>query len=1225
MAIKEFQIGPISYIEDEYFDRDYTLSNIIRAYLDCDNEKTKGGRLNAVIQSNMTVSAGKFVDAKITAQDYTVESYFDGDYTTAQGSQFSLYLRPIFEVLFEAQLQSEVSTATIGNINVNASSEMSAAFTQTSVVNELSDIDLFAFSESAIQAQLDRLRDINLDATGYFSVANDVTRIKSLNADAASDFAFNSSIERSREFDIETQAAFSFDLIVEVIKDNQIAFASEFNQAVQEDLFKSYSSDIAAEFNSANIIDWLRGFESTSSSEFTQIVDFRVVRDAHLTAFDAVTITAVANVIWQSNYSTQPVESNITAVIGKQYFANADSVIVSGLKGAADRGVIMRTLAGTPTFTIDSTAGRASDTIVDNALYIIKTTSSSGNAGIYSVEVPDNQWTINECWDDSTYNGEDELSIRFKLKVSNNTAIQHFIMAGSISYGNYWSISYGRTNTRDLTFISYDASRTVNSTFIYSTPSLPTSIYNQWLDVEFKTQTYKTGYGTQRRAYFVVDGVTYGPLSATFASNGNSTDHLWGVNLSGNNRLSIKSNVFNLPLYIDELKINIKQNQTGDVYSDQFRKIYLPFTGNYYDWNTAVQQQAQASLTSNAVIQASLSGPQRADSTIVSTTALTAVIGKLNEIVLTAFDNANLSATATKIQNLESSISSDVNLTAEAYRIFDLDIASASEFNQSVDYTRIRYADSNLNSQFSNAVEATRIQQASASLESIASVNSIIGTLESIFLEAFTNNSLSTDAVKITDSVSSLNGVADLEASLNYIFSVNANLLDDISLSAEQDRIRSSEAVLNANGGVVAIGEEFVNVIVLAQSQFTTEQYYVEDSYVDDTYFEVKKIFAVKTADVQASLENSFTLSVSVRTDVFVAISVDSVADINADVVKTADNNVLQVSDFLVNADISKFVGNSSHINLEFAVLCNAVTAAEINAVLFNNAAVYALAEGLKPAEATLISEFTQNTNTFDSLNISFISDQSAEFSQTAEAVKNVDAVIQTDSIASALTVAAKDVVSDVLCEVRFDTVVDASKVTDITSVNDIAFTSNAEAVRTAAGVVDVNTAVSVYVDADVVKDAVIATDSIATQLTAVARIGAFFVNADVQATVTADVSVIRSAESLTASVSFVQTSLINTIKGFDIDLSSQFNGSAVVGVIKPFDVVIASAMTFVSAVREIRLDEIEYRIPGEGWEYKIVGENREYDIIGETRLRSITGETREKRIDGETRIYTVE
>ena len=83
-------------------------------------------------------------------------------------------------------------------------------------------------------------------------------------------------------------------------------------------------------------------------------------------------------------------------------------------------------------------------------------------------------------------------------------------------------------------------------------------------------------------------------------------------------------------------------------------------------------------------------------------------------------------------------------------------------------------------------------------------------------------------------------------------------------------------------------------------------------------------------------------------------------------------------------------------------------------------------------------------------------------------------------------------------------------------------------------------------------------------------------------------------------------------------------NVNAIVGIRKPFTAAITSALTFVVAVRELRLDAIVYVIPAEGWSYRIEGETRLHTILSESRVKEIVGETRLDTINGESRIHII-
>jgi hypothetical protein len=68
----------------------------------------------------------------------------------------------------------------------------------------------------------------------------------------------------------------------------------------------------------------------------------------------------------------------------------------------------------------------------------------------------------------------------------------------------------------------------------------------------------------------------------------------------------------------------------------------------------------------------------------------------------------------------------------------------------------------------------------------------------------------------------------------------------------------------------------------------------------------------------------------------------------------------------------------------------------------------------------------------------------------------------------------------------------------------------------------------------------------------------------------------------------------------------------------------LAGALNFVVEVRELRLDDIVYVIPAEGWTYKITSETRLFNISSETRIYKISEETSLRTIDSETRIHII-
>jgi hypothetical protein len=229
VAIKEFQVGPLEYVEGNYFDGDYTQPNVSKFYLQCDVDGFKGGRVatgefftdNYIdgtyihtnsIKATLFVIFDTIVEARVELQDYTVESYFEDDYTQPQGSQFSLFCAVVFQEEGAAALVAQSTVSTVANITVSVISAMSAQFTQTATISHIEGADLFALSDAAIAVQVDRIRENNIAASAVFDIATDFVVERSADADVDAIFSAIISGLRSRDVNLETQAAFSFDV-----------------------------------------------------------------------------------------------------------------------------------------------------------------------------------------------------------------------------------------------------------------------------------------------------------------------------------------------------------------------------------------------------------------------------------------------------------------------------------------------------------------------------------------------------------------------------------------------------------------------------------------------------------------------------------------------------------------------------------------------------------------------------------------------------------------------------------------------------------------------------------------------------------------------------------------------------------------------------------------------------------------------------------------------------
>ena len=107
------------------------------------------------------------------------------------------------------------------------------------------------------------------------------------------------------------------------------------------------------------------------------------------------------------------------------------------------------------------------------------------------------------------------------------------------------------------------------------------------------------------------------------------------------------------------------------------------------------------------------------------------------------------------------------------------------------------------------------------------------------------------------------------------------------------------------------------------------------------------------------------------------------------------------------------------------------------------------------------------------------------------------------------------------------------------------------------------------------------------------------------------------------ATVSTLTASTVKVARG-TANITSTGSVSATIGVRRLATANITSALTFVVAIRELRLDAIVYVIPAEGWTYRIEGETRLHTILSESRVKEIVGETRLHTINGESRIHII-
>jgi hypothetical protein len=524
------------------------------------------------------------------------------------------------------------------------------------------------------------------------------------------------------------------------------------------------------------------------------------------------------------------------------------------------------------------------------------------------------------------------------------------------------------------------------------------------------------------------------------------------------------------------------------------------------------------------------------------------------------------------------------------------------------------------------AVSATvgYVATSQAAISVSSSVVAVIGTIEDINLVAFSDAAVTAAVTKIKALASDISSNTSVSTLAVKTASIDSSLTSASTVTASAERTRDVSANIVSQGSILTAITNLEGTAVNLVSSFTTLNVYLESGYLESGYYTQFETNVNVIASGSASLSIVATLTAGARTDVFAALVASSQASITATVVKTANVNIAQSGAFTTSIVGRRIAGGVAATTAVFTVFCNAVTAGEINLVAFTNASVSALATSTKPGNAVLISQTTVFAYTQDSLNSVGEADITSEFSTNIVAVKSVSAVIVTESVASSLSVVVKAVAVQIPLDCNFTQTATALRIRPGSSSQSVLATSATTAIKTATAQTAITAQSTVVVNATKNVSAVIVTQAVASTLTANIRIAGLFIDCAVTSTVSATARVTRRAVATIASTATVSIATVKLVSA-SAAITSRGSVSATVGVRKPFTATFTSALTFVVAIRDLRLDEIVYVIPGENYTYVINSESRLHEIYGETRIRSVTGESRIRTIIGESRIHIID
>ena len=612
--------------------------------------------------------------------------------------------------------------------------------------------------------------------------------------------------------------------------------------------------------------------------------------------------------------------------------------------------------------------------------------------------------------------------------------------------------------------------------------------------------------------------------------------------------------------------------------------LLLHFDNSITD-DSRFQVVPTAFISSVATVSAGLTGSQKASAAIQSTATLTAIATGVVGANLVAFSDAALTTTANRIRDNNSAIVSTADVVADEDRFRDVDSAISDSFSITAGNERLRNNSITTQSAFTQTSTINKIGSAVVSVESQSNVTAYITRIQEILLIAFNTGSLSAD----------VNVIRSAESNQSCQATVDTTVVKTVFGASQQTAESSVSTFAVLTRSVIILTESIASeVAVVVATRASLAELVVA--------FTLSAVADANTKQGASSLSSSSTLS--------------------ANAVKTAEGTSsleIQVSQ---DSTISKTTGYSSALSTVSTVYILASVAGKIEMIAFTNASLNLIVSITREISLALSSQTTFVANTFDSLAKQASATITSTATQSAVVAKRVNPTFAFESIAIELAVVFKAASGDIDLASAFSVSADVEVTRGVSALINSAATVSSLVVKTARTTASITSQFTQTATVTRIRSASITTEAIASTLTAVVRIARFFINCDLVSTVAVSGKVIRGARSsLTANATFTVATVKLVITTAAI--TSRANVSATVGIRKRFTAVFASAMSFVVELREIRLDEIVYVIPGENYTYTIISETRIHDIYGETRIRSVTGESRIRTIQGESRIHT--
>ena len=475
-----------------------------------------------------------------------------------------------------------------------------------------------------------------------------------------------------------------------------------------------------------------------------------------------------------------------------------------------------------------------------------------------------------------------------------------------------------------------------------------------------------------------------------------------------------------------------------------------------------------------------------------------------------------------------------------------------------------------------------------SNLQSSSSLACTISHIEGADLTAFSNAALTTEILRIKQLAASVQTEFTVSCQGSKVTDVDSDQSCSSAVTADASVIRDAQIATEA------VGTQLTAVVRLA------------GLFADDLVIASLSADAVVTRSAESLLVSNATVAADnfrVRfNSIDAASEFTNVVQGFVGVVGASDMSAV----FAQNTDANRFRDNTATLNAVSELLATGNNLGKIEGSLFDAVSMTIEAVKITSAITTANTTATVAANTDISLTKDYQSAMSASFADSFTAEKRVGTFAFLTAFASKLTVAVKQTVTDLDVEVISSMSVSATKTTSVNANFANTTTQSTVAVKTAR---PISSQASEFAQTTTAIKAVFGSASLsvlAFELVAAVKTAGISISTNTAATMTMSaVKTARTTSSLNSTA--VLTASILRIRSGQSALNSNFAQISTVGYLASAQITIASAMTFVSEVREIHIEEIVYVIPGEIWEYEITSETRLQVIGSESREYIIT------------------